>query len=61
MTFQLHPCLQQDCIPVGRFQLCQLLMMNDSQFPWFILVPEQIGISEIYQMDQSARQILTEE
>lgn len=36
-------------------------MMNDSRFPWFILVPEQIGISEIYQLDQSARQILTEE
>jgi len=61
MTFQLHPRLQQDCILVGRFQLCRLLMMNDSRFPWFILVPERIDVSEIYQLDQSSRQMLTEE
>jgi diadenosine tetraphosphate (Ap4A) HIT family hydrolase len=61
MTFQLHPRLQQDCIPVGRFKLCRLLMMNDSQFPWFILVPEQADVSEIYQLAKTDRQILIEE
>jgi len=61
MTFQLHPRLEQDCVPVGRFRLCRLLMMNDSRFPWFILVPELTGVSEIYQLDQPDRQRLTEE
>jgi len=59
--FQLHERLQQDCIFVGRFNLCQLLMMNDSQFPWFILVPERFDIKEIYQLNSVDRQLLSEE
>jgi diadenosine tetraphosphate (Ap4A) HIT family hydrolase len=59
--FQLHERLQQDCIAIGRFSLCQLLMMNDSQFPWFILVPERPDIKEIYQLTSADRQLLTEE
>ena len=59
--FQLHPRLKQDCIAIGRFDLCQLLMMNDSQYPWFILVPEKADIKEIYQLSKPERQLLTEE
>jgi len=60
-TFQLHPRLKQDCIAIGRFELCQLLMMDDSQYPWFILVPEKADIKEIYQLSKSERHTLTEE
>ena len=60
-TFELHPRLKEDCIVIGRFDLCQLLMMNDSQYPWFILVPEKAGIKEIYQLSRPERQTLTEE
>ena len=60
-TFQLHPRLKEDCIAIGRFELCQLLMINDSQYPWFILVPEKAGITEIYQLVKADRQLLTEE
>jgi diadenosine tetraphosphate (Ap4A) HIT family hydrolase len=60
-TFQLHPRLKEDCITIGRFELCQLLMMNDSQYPWFILVPEKADIKEIYQLSKPERHILTEE
>lgn len=28
------------------------MLMNDSTFPWFILVPERTGIGEIYQLDE---------
>jgi len=61
MTFHLHPRLEQDCIAIGRFELCRLLMMNDSQYPWFILVPERAGLQEIYQLNQTERHLLTEE
>lgn len=61
MAFQLHPRLEQDCINVGRFELCRLLMMNDSQYPWFILVPEREEIKEIYQLDKTDRDLLSEE
>jgi len=61
MTFQLHPRLKQDCIAIGRFELCQLLMMDDNQYPWFILVPERADVQEIYQLSKTERQLLTEE
>lgn len=61
MTFQLHPRLEQDCIAIGRFELCRLLMMNDSQYPWFILVPERADLQEIYQLSKAERALLTEE
>lgn len=61
MSFQLHPRLEQDCITIGRFELCRLLMMNDSQYPWFILVPERTDLQEIYQLNKTERELLTEE
>ncbi len=50
--FELHPQLKRDCLEIGRFELCRLLLMNESRYPWFILVPEREGISEIYQLDE---------
>ncbi|WP_341326475.1 HIT domain-containing protein [Methylotuvimicrobium sp. KM2] len=61
MAFQLHPQLQKDCILLGRLELCQLLLMNDSQYPWFILVPEIGDIREIYQLLPTKRSLLQEE
>lgn len=59
--FEIHSRLQQDCISLGKLELCHLLLMNDSNFPWFILVPEREGISEIYQLDmQDQQQFLSE-
>ena len=56
--FTLHPQLQADCIPLGRFPLCQLLLLNDSNYPWFILVPEREAFSEIYQLSAEDQQQL---
>jgi diadenosine tetraphosphate (Ap4A) HIT family hydrolase len=61
MNFQLHPRLQQDCIHIGRFELCQLLMMNDSQYPWFILVPEIVDVTELYQLTKTQREQFIDE
>jgi diadenosine tetraphosphate (Ap4A) HIT family hydrolase len=61
MNFQLHPRLQQDCISLGRFDLCRLLMMNDSQYPWFILVPEIADMTELYQLTQAQRELFMAE
>lgn len=45
--FELDPRLQQDTFPVGDLTLCRVLLMNDSQFPWVILVPRRPGVREI--------------
>jgi len=59
--FKLHPQLQQDCLAVGSFALSQLLMMNDSQYPWFILVPKRAEIREIFQLSEADREQLLRE
>ena len=46
----LHAQLDNDCFIVGRFPLCVLLLLNDSNYPWFILVPQRPDIREIHQL-----------
>lgn len=61
MTFQLHPRLQHDSIAVGSLDLSELRLVDDSQYPWFILVPKKPDISEIYQLSVSDQQRLQQE
>jgi len=59
--FSIHPQLQKDCLVLGKFELCQVLLMNDSQFPWFILVPQRAGIREIYELSHEEQITLISE
>lgn len=57
----IHPQLLKDCLVLGRFSLCQLLLMRDANYPWFILVPDRDEISEIYQLsDEDQSQLMLE-
>ena len=51
--FTLHPQLDQDCEIIGDYPLSRLLLLNDRQYPWVILVPRRENISEIYQLSES--------
>ncbi len=57
----LHPQLAADCIVLGRFPLCHLLLVNDCNYPWCILVPDRADIREIYQLEATDREQLLEE
>ena len=59
--FELHPQLEKDCIFLGQFELCTLLLMNDSNYPWFILVPEREGLREIYELSDSDQELFLKE
>lgn len=57
----IHEQLMTDCLLLGQMELCHVLLMNDSQYPWFILVPDREGITEIYQLDKhDQQQLMTE-
>jgi len=59
--YQLHPQLAKDCILLGQFVLCDLLLMNDANYPWFILVPRRADVSEIYHLSlQDQQQFMVE-
>ncbi|WP_092488976.1 HIT domain-containing protein [Pseudomonas sp. NFACC42-2] len=59
--FALDQRLQQDTLVIGDFPLCRLLLSNDSNYPWFILVPRINGISEVFQLDVADQRILWKE
>ena len=59
--FQLHPQLEKDTIPLGEFTLCKLLLSNDANYPWFILVPKRESITEIFQLSAVDQQQLIKE
>jgi len=59
--FELHRQLAADCETLGRFELCRLLLMNDANYPWCILVPERAGVREIYELAPADQQQLLHE
>ncbi|WP_342243210.1 HIT family protein [Pseudomonas sp. OTU5201] len=59
--FALDPRLQQDTLPIGDFPLCRLLLMNDAQYPWFILVPRREEVSELFQLGADEQRQLWQE
>jgi len=59
--FALHPRLAADTFVLGDFPLCRLLLMNDAQYPWCILVPRREGAREIYLLDERDQQQLLRE
>ena len=50
--FELHPRLAADTLPVGDFELSKLLIHNDANYPWFILVPKKPDLMEIYHLSE---------
>ncbi|MCJ8168580.1 HIT family protein [Atopomonas sediminilitoris] len=59
--FELDQRLAADCLRVGDFPLSRLLLMNDAQYPWFILVPRREGVSEVFQLDAADQSALWQE
>ncbi len=59
--FELHPRLTQDTLVLGDFQLCRLLLMNDANYPWFILVPRRAEVREIFELELHDQQQLLKE
>lgn len=60
-AFELHPQLAKDTFVLGDFGLCRLLLMNDAQYPWCILVPRRAGIREIHDLNDADRRQLWDE
>lgn len=46
-TFELHPQLAKDSIWLADWPLCQLRIINDKNYPWFLLVPRRVGVRDI--------------
>ncbi len=45
--------LERDGARIGHFPLCWLLLMHDSNYPWFVLVPDRDGAREIHDLSRA--------
>jgi diadenosine tetraphosphate (Ap4A) HIT family hydrolase len=61
LTFSLHPQLEADTMLVGDMPLTRVLLSNDANYPWLILVPRLPGIVEIIDLEENAQIQLTGE
>jgi diadenosine tetraphosphate (Ap4A) HIT family hydrolase len=59
--FELHTQLLKDSATVGDLDLCRLLLSNDAQYPWLILVPRREQVSELFDLSQLDQQQLLAE
>jgi diadenosine tetraphosphate (Ap4A) HIT family hydrolase len=57
----LHPQLERDTLALGDLPLSRLLLHNDTNYPWLLLVPRRAGASEIIDLDEADQaQLLNE-
>lgn len=60
-AWSLHPQLERDTTPLGDLPLSQVLVINDANYPWLLLVPRRAGAVELIDLDEVERaQLMTE-
>lgn len=61
MTFKLDKTLERDSRLVTNLELCQIRLINNSNFPWVILVPQLSSIIEITDLNDTEYDLLNAE
>ena len=54
-AWSLHPQLALDTVPIGDLPLSRVLLANDANFPWLILVPRRPGLVELIDLEENAQ------
>ncbi|MBX9711649.1 MAG: HIT family protein [Xanthobacteraceae bacterium] len=60
-AWTLHSQLRTDTINIGDLPLSQVLIIKDSNYPWLLLVPRRVGVSDITDLNEVEQgQLMTE-
>ena len=54
-SFLLNEKILNDTKLICELPLCKFLLMNDSNYPWFILVPRRSNIVELFDLSKDDR------
>ena len=57
--FTLDSRLEADSEQLMWLGLCELRVMNDSRWPWLVLVPQRPGIEEVHDLTPLDQAMLT--
>jgi diadenosine tetraphosphate (Ap4A) HIT family hydrolase len=47
----LDPLLERGTLTIGDLPLCRVLLIDDANYPWLLLVPRRLGVTEITDLD----------
>lgn len=61
MSFILDSRIMSTCFELGEWGLSRVLLNNNSEYPWLILVPRQANVQDMDQLSQQFRQVLMDE
>jgi diadenosine tetraphosphate (Ap4A) HIT family hydrolase len=53
MEWSLDPKLAADTVPIGDLPLARVLLANDANFPWLILVPRRPALVELIDLEEN--------
>lgn len=59
--FELHPQLAADSLPVAELELSSVRLIDDSQYPWLLLVPRRPGLVDLTDLAPAERLSLMDE
>src|SRR6187397_2281350 len=60
-TWTLHPQLERDTASIGDLPLSRVLIINDANYPWLLLVPRRPLVVELIDLDDVEQaQLMTE-
>lgn len=48
--FELHPQLAADTVSVAHWPLCEVLLLNDANYPWLVLVPARPDLRDFHDL-----------
>jgi diadenosine tetraphosphate (Ap4A) HIT family hydrolase len=59
--FEIPPALAAVSLPISSLALSDARLMNDTRYPWIVLVPRKAGAIEIEDLSAAERALLMEE
>lgn len=60
-TFELHPQLAADTVSVATWPLCEVLLLNDANYPWLVLVPARADLRDFHDLSADDMVVAGEE
>ena len=51
--FKLDSQLEKDTVHIASFELCDVLLAKDANYPWVILVPRKDNLTELHQLEDN--------
>ena len=60
-AWTLHPGLARDTVMLGDLPLSRVLLVDDANWPWLLIVPRRLDVRDIIDLDEVEQAQLTTE